>query len=153
MNEEKEGLARKVMEKMTMEQPSDLKSFYNMMGQICSKVLERKLQDLISLDEEFWSFCMSGLHGFSINTVYTAIPSGILVFLDQCCTRFHWCFSMAYGCGTMQYMSQLHQNLPKKSENGHFNLTNDASSDSESSDGEENDDSIVIHVDNFSEIG
>ncbi|KAF3650861.1 hypothetical protein FXO37_18268 [Capsicum annuum] len=119
MNEEKEGLARKVMEKMTMEQPSDLKSFYNMMGQICSKVLERKLQDLISLDEEFWSFCMS----------------------------------MAYGCGTMQYMSQLHQNLPKKSENGHFNLTNDASSDSESSDGEENDDSIVIHVDNFSEIG
>ncbi|KAF3661733.1 hypothetical protein FXO37_12792 [Capsicum annuum] len=53
INEEKEGLARKVMEKMTMEQLSDLMSFYNMMGQICSKILERKLQDLMNLDEEF----------------------------------------------------------------------------------------------------
>ncbi|KAF3646656.1 putative serine/threonine-protein kinase-like isoform X1 [Capsicum annuum] len=48
-------------------------------------------------------------------------------------------------------MSQLHQNLPKKSDNGHVNLTNGASSDSEISDGEEDDDSVVIHVDNYSE--
>ncbi|CAN4083179.1 unnamed protein product [Withania somnifera] len=53
MNEEKEGLARKVMGKMSVEQLSDLKSFYDRMGQICSEVLERKLQDLMTLDEEF----------------------------------------------------------------------------------------------------
>ncbi|PHT45279.1 hypothetical protein CQW23_14437 [Capsicum baccatum] len=45
------------------------------------------------------------------------------------CTRFHWCFGMTDGCGTI------------------------ASSDSEGSDGEEGDDSIVIHVDDFSETG
>ncbi|KAF3621835.1 putative cirhin-like isoform 2 [Capsicum annuum] len=50
-------------------------------------------------------------------------------------------------------VSQLHQNLPKKSENGHVNLTNGASSDSESSEGEEDDDSVVIHVDDVSETG
>ncbi|XP_059283655.1 putative glutamine amidotransferase GAT1_2.1 [Lycium ferocissimum] len=48
MNEEREGLARKVMGKMSVEQLSDLKSFYNMMGQICSEVLERKLQDIFN---------------------------------------------------------------------------------------------------------
>ncbi|KAG5623642.1 hypothetical protein H5410_008860 [Solanum commersonii] len=53
MNEEKERLARKVMGKMSVEQLSDLKTFYNMMGQISSEVLERKLQDLMTLDEEF----------------------------------------------------------------------------------------------------
>lgn len=53
MNEEKERLGRKVMGKMSVEQLSDLKTFYNMMGQICSEVLERKLQDLMTLDEEF----------------------------------------------------------------------------------------------------
>lgn len=53
MNEEKERLARKVMGKMSVEQLSDLKTFYNMMGQISSEVLERKLQDLMILDEEF----------------------------------------------------------------------------------------------------
>ncbi|PHU20038.1 hypothetical protein BC332_11189 [Capsicum chinense] len=40
------------------------------------------------------------------------------------CTRFHWCFGMEDGCGTI---------------------------DSEISDGEEDDDSVVIHVDNCSE--
>lgn len=53
MNEQKEGLARKVMGKMSVEQLSDLKTFYSMMGQICSEVLETKLQDLMTLDEEF----------------------------------------------------------------------------------------------------
>ncbi|PHU19511.1 hypothetical protein BC332_10662 [Capsicum chinense] len=102
INEEKEGLARKVMEKMTMEQLSGL----------------------------------TVLHGFGINTAYTAMPSGIQKMVVEPCNR-----------------SQLHQNLPKKSENGHVNLTNSASNDSEISDGEENDDSIVIHMDNCSETG
>lgn len=48
MNEEKEALARKVMGKMSMEQLSDLKSFYHMMGQICSEVLEKKLQGIVN---------------------------------------------------------------------------------------------------------
>ncbi|XP_075085876.1 putative glutamine amidotransferase GAT1_2.1 isoform X2 [Nicotiana tabacum] len=48
MNEEREGIARKVMSKMSVEQLSDLKSFYNMMGQICSEILERKLQDIVN---------------------------------------------------------------------------------------------------------
>uniref|UniRef100_M1C9C2 Gamma-glutamyl-gamma-aminobutyrate hydrolase n=2 Tax=Solanum TaxID=4107 RepID=M1C9C2_SOLTU len=48
MNEEREGLARKIMGKMSVEQLSDLKSFYNMMGQICCEVLERKLQDIVN---------------------------------------------------------------------------------------------------------
>ncbi|KAK4374360.1 hypothetical protein RND71_005037 [Anisodus tanguticus] len=50
-------------------------------------------------------------------------------------------------------ISQLHQNLPKQSENGHANHTSGASSDNESSDGEEDDDSVVIHVDDVSENG
>ncbi|KAL2246979.1 uncharacterized protein LOC105176146 [Sesamum indicum] len=47
LNEEKEQLARKVMGKMPVEQLSDLMSFYHMMGQICSEVLERKLQGIV----------------------------------------------------------------------------------------------------------
>lgn len=43
MNEEREKLARKVMAKMSIEQLSELLSFYHMMGQTCSDVLERKL--------------------------------------------------------------------------------------------------------------
>ena len=34
---------RNVMEKMSVEQLSELLSFYHMMGQICSDVLEREL--------------------------------------------------------------------------------------------------------------
>lgn len=48
-------------------------------------------------------------------------------------------------------ISQLHQNHIKKYENGHVSLTNGASSDSESSEGEDDDDSVVIHVDDVSE--
>lgn len=47
--------------------------------------------------------------------------------------------------------SQLHQNLPKKYENGHVNLTSGASSDSESNGSEEDDDSVVINVDDVGE--
>ncbi|CAA6664684.1 unnamed protein product [Spirodela intermedia] len=43
VNEEREKLARKVMAKMSIEQLSELLSFYHMMGQTCSDVLERKL--------------------------------------------------------------------------------------------------------------
>ena len=46
MNEEKEKLARKMMGKMSVEQLSDIVSFYHMMGQICTEVLERKLHNL-----------------------------------------------------------------------------------------------------------
>ncbi|XP_019172976.1 PREDICTED: uncharacterized protein LOC109168405 isoform X2 [Ipomoea nil] len=49
LNEEREGLARKVMGKMTVEQLYDLRSFYHMMGKICSEILESKLriQDMV----------------------------------------------------------------------------------------------------------
>ncbi|XP_058088389.1 putative glutamine amidotransferase GAT1_2.1 [Magnolia sinica] len=43
MNEQREMIAKTVMGKMSIEQLSDLLSFYHMMGQICSEVLERKL--------------------------------------------------------------------------------------------------------------
>lgn len=43
LNEERERLARNVMAKMSVEQLSDLMAFYHMMGQICSEVLEKKL--------------------------------------------------------------------------------------------------------------
>ncbi|XP_022134385.1 uncharacterized protein LOC111006657 [Momordica charantia] len=47
LNEQRERTARNVMGKMTIEQLSDLMSFYHMMGQICSEVLERKLNDVV----------------------------------------------------------------------------------------------------------
>jgi hypothetical protein len=50
MNEEKERVARITMGKMAIEQLSDLVSAYRMMGQICSEVLEKKLQDLVIED-------------------------------------------------------------------------------------------------------
>lgn len=43
MNEEREAMARAVMQKMSIEQLSELLSFYHMLGQICSDVLEKKL--------------------------------------------------------------------------------------------------------------
>ncbi|GER24943.1 class I glutamine amidotransferase-likesuperfamily protein [Striga asiatica] len=48
VKEGREKLARKVMGNMTVEQLSDLMSFYNMMGQICSEVLDRKLHDIVN---------------------------------------------------------------------------------------------------------
>ena len=47
VNEERERTAKNVMGKMTIEQLSDLMSFYHMMGQICSEILERKLNDIV----------------------------------------------------------------------------------------------------------
>lgn len=44
MNEEREMVARNVMGKMSLEQLSELSSFYRMMGQICSEELEKKLK-------------------------------------------------------------------------------------------------------------
>ncbi|CAL0318884.1 unnamed protein product [Lupinus luteus] len=46
VNEEREKLARNVMTKMSVEQLSDLLSFYNTMGQICSEVMEIKIHGL-----------------------------------------------------------------------------------------------------------
>jgi SHS2 domain-containing protein len=44
LNEEREKRAKNnVMEKMSVEQLSDLLSFYHTMGKICSQILERKL--------------------------------------------------------------------------------------------------------------
>ncbi|KAK8498453.1 hypothetical protein V6N13_100055 [Hibiscus sabdariffa] len=48
LNEEREKLARNVMGKMSVEQLSDLMSFYHMMGQICSEILERKLNGIVN---------------------------------------------------------------------------------------------------------
>ncbi|CAA2996593.1 glutamine amidotransferase [Olea europaea subsp. europaea] len=48
LNEKRERVARNVMGKMSVEQLSDLMSFYQMMGQICSEVLERKLHELVN---------------------------------------------------------------------------------------------------------
>lgn len=48
LNEEREKMARNMMGKMSVEQLSDLISFYHTMGQICSQVLERKLHDVVN---------------------------------------------------------------------------------------------------------
>ncbi|CAA0820879.1 Class I glutamine amidotransferase-like superfamily protein [Striga hermonthica] len=48
VKEGREKLARNVMGNMTVEQLSDLMSFYNMMGQICSEVLDRKLHGIVN---------------------------------------------------------------------------------------------------------
>ena len=45
VNEEREKLARVVMGKMIVEQLSDLALFYHMMDNICSQVMEKKLQN------------------------------------------------------------------------------------------------------------
>jgi hypothetical protein len=47
MNEERDDLAKNVMGNMSVEQLSDLLSFYHMMGQICSEVLDRKLNGIV----------------------------------------------------------------------------------------------------------
>ncbi|KAL2233401.1 uncharacterized protein LOC105156732 [Sesamum indicum] len=47
MNDDKEKAARAIMGKMSIEQLSDMVSFYHKMGQMCSEVLERKLKSLM----------------------------------------------------------------------------------------------------------
>ncbi|CAK8533809.1 unnamed protein product [Lathyrus sativus] len=48
VNEEREKMAKNVMEKMSIEQLSDLLSFYHSMGHICSQILETKLHDVVN---------------------------------------------------------------------------------------------------------
>ncbi|KAH7847480.1 hypothetical protein Vadar_026535 [Vaccinium darrowii] len=48
LNEERASLARKAIEKMSVENISDLMSFYRTMGQICSEVLDKKLQGIVN---------------------------------------------------------------------------------------------------------
>lgn len=50
-------------------------------------------------------------------------------------------------------ISQYPQNLPRQYENGHINHTSSGSSDSESSEGEDDDELVVIHVDDANESG
>ncbi|KAM7276820.1 hypothetical protein ACFE04_018686 [Oxalis oulophora] len=50
MNEGREKFARHVIEKMSIEQMSDLLSFYRMMAQICSEALDKKFHDLMVED-------------------------------------------------------------------------------------------------------
>ena len=49
-NEERENTAKKVMAKMSVDQLTELLSFYHTMAQICSEVLEAKLHDLVNHD-------------------------------------------------------------------------------------------------------
>lgn len=51
LNEDRERVARSIISKMSIEQLSDMMSFYYTMGQICSEVLESKLQHLKLLHE------------------------------------------------------------------------------------------------------
>ncbi|KAK1363625.1 NtpR [Heracleum sosnowskyi] len=48
VNAERERLTKNVIEKMSIEQLSDLMSFYHMMGQLCSDVLDRKLHGVVN---------------------------------------------------------------------------------------------------------
>ncbi|XP_022635832.1 uncharacterized protein LOC106758066 isoform X2 [Vigna radiata var. radiata] len=48
LNEEREKMARGVMRKMSVEQLSELLSFYHTMGQICSEVLDIKIHGLVT---------------------------------------------------------------------------------------------------------
>ena len=48
MNEERERAAKNLMTKMSVEQLSELMSFYRMMGQICSELLDQKLRDIVN---------------------------------------------------------------------------------------------------------
>ena len=48
MNEERERAAKNLMTKMSVEQLSELMSFYRMMGQICSEILDQKLRDIVN---------------------------------------------------------------------------------------------------------
>ena len=47
MNQEREKVARIMMGNMSIEQLSELMSFYGLMSQICSETLDRKIHELI----------------------------------------------------------------------------------------------------------
>jgi len=44
VDEDKQRMARNMMNKMNIEQLSELMAFYHLMGNICGEVLDRKLQ-------------------------------------------------------------------------------------------------------------
>ena len=46
MNEEREKMARAILAKMSIEQLSDMVSFYHKMGQLCSEALDKKFNDM-----------------------------------------------------------------------------------------------------------
>lgn len=48
VNEDRANLARNMIEKMSVENISDLMSFYHIMGKICSEVLDRKLHGIVN---------------------------------------------------------------------------------------------------------
>jgi hypothetical protein len=48
-NEEREKMARNAMEKMSIEQLSELLVFYHTMGQISSEILEKKIHDIVDI--------------------------------------------------------------------------------------------------------
>lgn len=52
LKDEREKVARSIIGKMSIEQLSDMMSFYYMMGQVCSEVLETKLQHLELLQKD-----------------------------------------------------------------------------------------------------
>ncbi|KAL5726533.1 hypothetical protein ACHQM5_009571 [Ranunculus cassubicifolius] len=51
VNVEREKAARKIMTQMSIERLSDLRSFYRMMEQISSEVLDKKLQEMVVNDD------------------------------------------------------------------------------------------------------
>ncbi|GAB2242192.1 hypothetical protein Droror1_Dr00018967 [Drosera rotundifolia] len=55
MNEERQKVAKQIIGKMPIEQITDMMSFYRMMGEICSDVLENKFQRLVSEKENVLS--------------------------------------------------------------------------------------------------
>lgn len=52
-NEERDRAAKNLMAKMSAEQLTELMSFYNMMGQICSELLDQKLRGAVVNDYDF----------------------------------------------------------------------------------------------------
>ncbi|KMT18587.1 hypothetical protein BVRB_2g027190 [Beta vulgaris subsp. vulgaris] len=50
VQEDKENLAKEIMDKMSLEQLTDLMAFYHSMSQTCSEVLERKLCNFVNVD-------------------------------------------------------------------------------------------------------
>jgi orotate phosphoribosyltransferase len=48
-NEEREKMARNAMEKMSIEQLSELLAFYHTMGQISSEILEKKIHHIVDI--------------------------------------------------------------------------------------------------------
>ncbi|KAF3635362.1 hypothetical protein FXO38_24670 [Capsicum annuum] len=90
------------------------------------------------------------LDAYNPAEVYMAMPSGIRVFPNQCTSKSIYFLTCNFRFGFVKLRELV---VSMESENGHVNLTNGASSDSKSSDGKEDDDSVVIHVDDFSKTG